>query len=369
MRVNFVDLQRQYQAYQQELNQAIQQVLDKSNYILGDEVEEFEQEFAKYCDTKYCIGVSSGTDALILILKALNIGKGDEIITAANTFIATALAVSACGAKPVLVDINPQTYNIDVNKIEEKITPNTKAILPVHLYGQMADMDPIIAIAKKYNLKIIEDACQAHGAKYKGQKAGSLGDISAFSFYPGKNLGAYGDAGAIITSNEKLSDKIKLLRNYGQRVKYYHDLKGLNNRLDTIQAAVLRVKLKYLDKWNQARQKNADLYNKLINQQLKNIITPYVEDFTQSIYHLYVIQANKRDELLKYLAEKEIYSGIHYPVPIHLQAAYQDLGYQQGNFPQTENIAKKIISLPMFAELKQEEIEYVVQNIKNFFKK
>ncbi len=369
MKINFVDIQRQYQLYREEIDKAIHRVLNKSNYILGDEVEKFEQEFADYCETKYCVGVASGTDALILCLKALDIGTGDEIITVPNTFIATAFAISAVGAKPVFVDCDKETYNINIDKIEEKITSKTKAIIPVHLYGQPADMDPILKLAKKYNLFIIEDACQAHGARYKGKRVGGFGDINAFSFYPGKNLGAYGDGGAITTDNENLAKKIRMLRNYGQEVKYHHLIKGTNSRLDAIQAAVLRIKLKYLDEWNQKRREHAQKYNELLSNINVNIELPKQLENVESVYHLYVIRVKKRNELLKYLVDKEIFAGVHYPVSIHLQPAYKNLNYKKGDFPITEKYCKEIISLPMFPDLKEEEIEYICKEIERFYVK
>ena len=364
MKINFVDLQKQYQNYKEEIDEAVHGVLNKSNYVLGDEVEKFEEEFSSYCEVKYCIGVDSGTDALFLSLKALNIGLGDEVITVANTFIATAFAISMTGAKPVFVDVNPDTYNIDVNRIEEKITFRTKAILPVHLYGQPADMKPILESAKKYNLFVIEDSCQAHGAKYREKRTGSFGDIAAFSFYPGKNLGAYGDGGAITTNNEDLAEKIKMLRNYGQKMKHNHLIKGFNSRLDTIQAAILRVKLKYLDEWNQRRRENAQKYNELLSG--LDVVLPKELGGIEPVYHLYVIQTERRNELLEYLANKEISAGIHYPIPIHLQPAYKELGYKRGDFLITETLSQKVLSLPMFSTLKDEEIIYICDLIRKF---
>lgn len=363
-KINFVDLKRQYQSIKAEIDEAISRVINGTNFILGDEVEEFEKEFAEFCQTKFCIGVASGTDALFLSLKALDIGPGDEVITVPNTFIATVLAISLTGAKPIFVDINSQTYNIDFQKIEEKITRKTKAIIPVHLYGQPAEMDKILTVAKKYNLKVIEDACQAHGAEYQGRRVGSFGDLAAFSFYPSKNLGAYGDGGAITTNNAELAEKIRMLRNYGQRIKYQHLVKGFNSRLDTLQAAILRVKLKYLDQWNKSRRQNAQLYNQLLVD--TDVITPKEIPGANAVYHLYVIRTQKRDELVKFLSKRNISTVIHYPIPIHLQPAYQDLDYKLGDFPITEKISKEIISLPMFPELTKEEINYVVQSIKEF---
>jgi dTDP-4-amino-4,6-dideoxygalactose transaminase len=366
MKINFVDIQKQYKVYEKEIDTAIKKVLDKGDFILGEEVSLFEKEFAKFCETKYCFGVASGTDALFISLKALDIGTGDEVITAANTFIATTLAISMAGAKPVLVDMDPKTYNIDVTKIEAKITKKTKAIIPVHLYGQSADMDPIMKIAKKHNLKVLEDAAQAHGARYKGKRAGSLGDIAAFSFYPGKNLGAYGDGGAITTNNKKHAEKIFLLRNWGMKVKYHHLVKGYNSRLDTLQAAVLRVKLQYLENWNKRRQVIADTYNKLFSG--SEFITPYILKGADPIYHVYLIQVSKRDELLEFLKQNGISAGIHYPIPLHLQKANKELGYKKGDFPETERYCKKIISLPIYPELTNAEVEYITMKVKEFYR-
>lgn len=365
MKINFVDIQKQYKLHKKELNRAIQQVLDRSDFILGKDVELFEKEFADYCDSKYCIGVASGTDALFLILKALNVGPGDEVITVANTFIATALTISMVGATPVLVDMDPKTYNIDPNLIEKAITKKTKVIMPVHLYGQPAEMSKINALAKKYKLTVVEDACQAHGALYKGRKTGSLGRVAAFSFYPGKNLGAYGDGGAITTSDRELADKIRMLRNYGQLKKYHHIMKGFNSRLDTIQAAVLRVKLKYLDKWNKRRREIAARYtNGLKNTE---IITPKMQKSIDSVFHIYLLEVENRDALITYLGEKGITALIHYPVPIHMQQAYADLGYKMGDYPNTEKYTNKIVSLPMYPELTNHEVDYVVRCIKRFY--
>lgn len=367
MKINFVDIQKQYKTHKKEFDFAIQQVLDRSDFILGKDVELFEKEFADYCNSKYCIGVASGTDALFLILKALAIGPGDEVITVANTFIATALTISMVGAKPVLVDMDSHTYNIDVNAIEKAITKRTKAIMPVHLYGQPADMSKINAIAKKYKLVVVEDACQAHGALYKGKKAGSLGKVAAFSFYPGKNLGAYGDGGAITTSDKVLAEKIRMLRNYGSLKKYYHIMKGYNSRLDTIQAAVLRVKLRHLDTWNKRRREIAARYSKGMNS--LGLVIPTSLKSAESVFHIYLIQAEKRDELIQYLGENGITALIHYPVPIHLQQAYVDLGYKLGDFPKTEEYVKKIVSLPMYPEMSNIEVDYVIEKVKDFCKK
>jgi len=364
MNVPFVDLKRQYDSIKDEVNTKINKVLQNTHFILGENSDAFEKEFANYCGVKYGVGVASGSDALTLNLKALGIGKGDEVITAPNTFIATVDAISRNGAKPVFVDIDPETYNIDVAEIEEKITDKTKAIIPVHLYGQPADMDEIIKIAKKYDLKIIEDACQAHGAEYKGKKVGSLSDVGCFSFYPAKNLGAYGDGGMVVTNNEQIAERIKMLRNYGQSKKYYHDFIGYNSRLDEIQAAVLRVKLRYLDEWNDKRREHAKLYNELL-ENVSGIETPTEKEFVKHVYHLYVIRCKNRNELQNYLSSKGVSTGIHYPIPVHLQKAYKHLEYKEGDFPITEKYAKEILSLPMFPELTDEEIEAVVGLIRS----
>ncbi|MBN1966939.1 MAG: DegT/DnrJ/EryC1/StrS family aminotransferase [Anaerolineae bacterium] len=364
LNVTFVDLKAQYASIQDEMNDAILGVVQSTQFILGGEVTKFEEEFAAFCGVKHAVGVDSGTSAIEMALRAFDIGPGDEVITAANTFIATALAISYTGAKVVLVDIDPQTYNIDPSKIETVITARTKAIVPVHLYGQTADMDPILAIARRHHLLVIEDAAQAHGATYKGRPAGSLGDAAAFSFYPGKNLGAYGDGGAVVTNDEAVDHKLRLLRNYGQSKKYHHDMQGFNRRLDTIQAAVLRVKLPYLEGWNAARRAHADRYQELLAG--GPVVTPEAAPYAKPVWHLYVIRTEQRDELREFLAERGITAIMHYPVPIHLQPAYAELGYQEGDFPITERYAQEILSLPMFAELTDEEIEYVVEAIKEF---
>lgn len=364
MNIIFVDLRRQYLSIKEEIDKEILSSIGRSDFILGESLEKFESEFAKFCDSKYCVGLDSGTSALKLALMSLDIKKGDEVITVPNTYISTALAASYLGAKPVFVDINPDSYNIDTSKIESKITKKTKAIIPVHLYGQCADMAPIAEIAKKYDLKIVEDACQAHGSLYDGKKSGSLGDIGCFSFYPSKNLGAYGDAGCITTNNEELAQKIKMLRNYGQKIRYYHILKGFNNRLDSMQAAILRVKLKYLDKWTDMRRKNAMRYTEKFKG--VDVITPVEYKHNRHVYHLYVIRVKNRPKLMDYLNSKGIQTGYHYPVPVHLQQAYSDLGHKEGDFPITEKYCKEILSLPMFAELKEEEIDYIVKCIRDF---
>lgn len=364
MQIPFVDLVSQYQNLKNQILPAMENVMGKAQFILGEDVGLFEQEFAHYCASKFAISVDSGTSALELILRAYDIGPGDEVITAANTFIATTLAISATGAQPVLVDINPETYNIDAEKIEAAISDKTKVIMPVHLYGQPADMDKINEIAKIHQLVVIEDACQAHGAKYRGQPAGSLGHAAAFSFYPGKNLGAYGDGGAAVTNDEDIAGKIKLLRDYGQKKKYQHLMKGYNHRLDTLQAAVLRIKLPLLNEWNAARRKNAERYGEQLRDM--ELILPKDADFAESVYHLYVVRVQYRDALLKHLQSAGVSAAIHYPIPIHLQTAYQDLNYKQGDFPITEKYANEIISLPMFPEMGSEQMKYVADTIRSF---
>lgn len=355
-KIQFVDLQAQYRGISDEVNKAIAMVLEKGDFILGNDVSQFEEEFAAYSGCKHGIGVGSGTEALHLALLACDIGPGDEIVTVANTYIATVLAISYAGAKPVLVDIDPDTYNIDVKKIESVITKKTKAIIPVHLYGQPADMDSIMAIAKEHKLKVIEDACQAHGATYKDKKVGSLGDIGCFSFYPGKNLGAYGDGGMVTTNDSILADKVRMLRNYGQREKYYHLIKGFNSRLDTIHAAILRVKLKRLDVWNDLRRQHACEYNKLLEGK---VVIPNEAAHIKHVYHLYVIRVDDRNNMIEIFNNAGIATGIHYPVPVHLQEAYKDLGYKVGDFPVTEDYAKKILSLPIYPELMKDDIKMI----------
>jgi dTDP-4-amino-4,6-dideoxygalactose transaminase len=355
--VPFVDLAAQYAGIAREVDEGISKVIRETDFILGREVRLFEEEFARFCEAQYAIGVDSGTSALELALRAYDIGAGDEVITAANSFIASALAISHTGATPVLVEVDPDTYTVDVAAIERAITPRTKAIIPVHLYGQPADMDPIMELARQQKLIVIEDACQAHGARYKGKRAGSLGHAAAFSFYPGKNLGAYGDGGAVVTNDPDAAKKLGMLRNYGQQEKYHHMFRGYNRRLDTLQAAVLRVKLKYLEKWNAARRQHAERYR--LSFEKTQIITPNEARYAESVWHLYVVRVSQRDSFKEYLSTRGIGCGIHYPVPIHLQAAYRDLGHKKGDFPVTENYAQTIVSLPMYAELSPEIIARV----------
>ena len=367
MEIPLVDLGAQYQAIQEEISKSVSDVLSKCNFILGDAVTEFEIDFAEFCQSKYCVGVASGTDALHLALRALGVGKGAEVITAANTFVATVLAISYVGAKPVLVDIDPETYNLDLNQMESKITPRTKAIIPVHLYGRPVDMNELMRFAERYSLKVVEDACQAHGATWDGRKVGSFGIAGCFSFYPGKNLGAYGDGGAIVTSDESLYERLKMLRNYGSPKKYHHDFVGYNSRLDSIQAAVLNVKLRHLEEWNNKRLANAKLYNRKLDG-IGDMVLPTIEGIESHVFHLYVVRTKKRDELLKYLNENGIQAGIHYPIPIYSLKAYSDLGQIGEDFPVTETLSKEILSLPMYPELTETQIDIVRDVIMKFYK-
>lgn len=366
MKVKFVDLPAQYKTIKKDIKEALEDVLETQHFILGKQTVLFEEEFAKFIGTKYAIGVGSGTDALFLSLLATGIGPCDEVITTANTYIATALAISHTGAKPKFVDIDPQTFNIDPNKIEQSITKKTKAILPVHLNGQSADLDPIFKITKKHNLFVIEDACQAHGATYEGKMVGSLGVAGTFSFFPSKNLGAFGDGGIVTTNSLKIADSIRKLRNYGRESKDIHVAKGYNSRLDSLQAAFLRVKLRYLNKWNKMRAIHADLYQKLLADVLQ-ITLPHKATYSTHVYHFFVIRAQNRDKLRKYLKNHGIETQINYPTPIHLQKAFADLGCQKGDLPITEKTVAEILSLPMFPELTEKQISYVVKTIKNFY--
>jgi len=364
MNVPFVDLRAQYQSLAAEVQQAISALLERGDFILGKEVSLFEEEFATYCEAQYAVGVDSGTSGLELALRAFEIGPGDEVITAANTFIATAFAISYTGATPVLVDVDARTYTVDVSLLESAITDRTKAIIPVHLYGHPADMDPIMEIATKEGLVVIEDACQAHGARYKGKCVGSLGHAAAFSFYPAKNLGAYGDGGMVVTNDGQVAESIRILRNYGQREKYHHLVQGFNHRLDTLQAAILRVKLKQLDAWNAARRHHAHLYGELLAH--SPVVPPAEAGYAEPVYHLYVIRVEDRDGLRAYLQERGVATGIHYPIPIHLQPSCGDLGYEKGRFPVTEGYAEQILSLPIYAELTPVSIEYVAKAVSGF---
>jgi dTDP-4-amino-4,6-dideoxygalactose transaminase len=365
MNVPFLDLKAQFRQIEHEVLPMVKGAMENAAFIGGPQVSGFEAEFASFCESAYCVGVNSGTDALRFALLASGVGPGDEVITVPHTFIATTEAISQVGAKPVFVDIDPKTYNINVAKIPAAITRRSKAVIPVHLYGQPADMDPIIDIARENNLVVIEDACQAHGALYKGRKAGSMGLAGCFSFYPGKNLGAYGEGGAVVTQNEKIANRIRMIRDHGQAKKYYHDLEGYNGRLDAIQAGILRIKLRRLEAWNQARKQNAKYYDELLSR-IPGVTIPFKAEQAIPVYHLYVILVDDRDGLQKYLGEKGIGTGLHYPVPLHLQKAYSGHGYKEGDFPVTESVASRLLSLPMFAELTKEQIEYVANNIEEF---
>lgn len=422
MQVPFLDLKAQYLSMKDEIHAAIQQVLDATAFAGGPYVTRFEKEFAAFCGCKEAIGVGSGTEALWLCLLAHGIGPGDEVITVPDSFIATAEAISLCGATPVFVDVDERTYNMDPNKLEDylknrneergtrneekgptsvlnpdssSLAPRAsvlgpgssglgpgssgleprssnleplswpKAVIPVHLFGQPADMDPIMEIVRKYGLLVIEDACQAHGAGYKGKKAGTIGAAGCFSFYPGKNLGAYGEAGAVVTNDSEMASKIRILRDHGQSKKYYHDVVGWNDRMDGVQGAILSAKLKHLPAWNEARRKNAQLYTRLLSG-ADGVIVPREADVAKHIYHIYAIRVKNRDKLMNALAERGISCGIHYPIPIHLQEAYLSLGLKKGSFPVAEKCAEEFLSLPMYPELTEEQIQYVAAEIKKY---
>jgi dTDP-4-amino-4,6-dideoxygalactose transaminase len=364
MKVPFLDLKAQHEPIRNELNHAIGEVIDASTFAGGPFVAAFERDFAAYCDTRFAVGLGNGTDALWLSLLGLGVGPGDEVITVPFTFIATAEAVSFCGARPVFVDIDERTYTMDPSLLERAITPRTRAIIPVHLYGQMAQMDPILEIARRHRLPVVEDACQAHGALYKGKRAGSLGVAGCFSFYPGKNLGALGEAGAVVTNDLELAGKIKELRDHGQARKYYHSRIGWNARMDGIQGAVLRVKLKRLEAANSRRRANARVYEELLGG-TEEMITPYVAPDNRHIYHVYTVRVKERDLVLESLAGKGISCAVHYPLPLHLQEAYRSLDYGEGSFPVAERCAREVLSLPMYPELSREQIEAVAGELKD----
>jgi dTDP-4-amino-4,6-dideoxygalactose transaminase len=367
MKVPFLDLKAQYNTIKDEIAVALQQVLDNTAFAGGPFVAQFEKEFAAFCGTKHAVGVGNGTDALWMALLALGVGPGDEVITQPDTFIATAEAVSYCGATPVFVDVDEKTYNMDPAKLEAAITPKTKGIIPVHLFGQMCDMDPILAIAAKRKLFALEDASQAHGANYKGKKAGSMGVAGCFSFYPGKNLGAYGEAGAVVTNDDALADRMKMLRDHGSAKKYYHSYVGFNCRMDGFQGAVLSVKLKYIETWNEARRQHARMYAQLLSGN-GNLIAPTEAHYGKHVYHIYAIRVKNRDGLIAKLGEKEIGTNIHYPVPVHLQQAYSSMGLREGSFPVAERCASEFVSLPMFPELSAEQIAFVADEVKKNLK-
>lgn len=374
MEIPLVDLRAGYETIKDEVRAKIDEVFGKMALFLGENVESLEKEFAHYCGLRYGVGVGSGTEAIHLALLACGVKKGDEVITVSNTFFASCEAIVHTGAKPVFVDIDPETFNIDVAKVEAKINKNTRAILPVHLYGQPADMGPLLELAKKYDLFVVEDACQAHGATYvtskskiqNPKKVGSFGDIGCFSFYMTKNLGGYGEGGMVLTDNADLAKTVRLLRNHGRPSKFEHTLIGYNSRLDEIQAAILRVKLKRLDENNKRRKDIAMTYNELLKD--TSISTPYQMEGITHVYHLYVVKVDRRDELREYLAAKGIGTGIHYKVPIHLQKGLQGYGYKRGDLPQTEDVCKKVLSLPMYPELSKSKIEYITQALRSFYK-
>ncbi len=365
MKVPLIDLAAGYYQIQEELDEAVWRVLHSGWYILGPEVEQFEQEFAAYCGVRYAVGVASGTDALHLALRALDVGVGDEVITVAHTAVATVAAIEMCGARPVFVDVDSATYTLDPNQLARAITSRTRAIIPVHLYGHPADIAPILELARQHNLYVIEDCAQAHGTWYRGQPVGSWGDLAAFSFYPTKNLGAMGDGGAIVTNNPDLATRLRGLRQYGWRERYVSDYPGFNSRLDELQAAILRVKLDYLNEWNAARRRLAGLYTHLLAD--TPLILPVERPDRQHVYHLYVVQTTQRAALQTYLKNEGISTAIHYPVAIHRQPAYTRLGYAPGSLPVTEQLADQVLSLPMYPQLAEAELQAVVQAMVSFF--
>lgn len=371
MPIPLTDLKAQYSSIKEEIDTAISRVIKQGQFILGPEVEALEEEVASYCGTKFAIGVASGTDALHLALLGCGVRPGDEVITTPFTFIATAEAITQCGAIPVFADIDPRTYNIDPAQIEPKISPKTRAIILVHLYGQPADMEPILQIGKKHNLKVVEDCAQALGAEYKGKKVGSLADAGCLSFFPAKNLGAYGDGGMVVTNDRQIAEVVGMLRKHGSKVAYYHLLPGFNSRLDALQAAILRVKLKHLDNWNRLRREKAALYTQLLSQ-IDGIEPPYIERHSISSANYYTIRLKnshiKRNELRKYLESKGTSTAVYYPLSLHLQEVYKPLGYKPGDFPDSEQAQEQVLSLPMYPELSQEQIEEVVSEVDKFLK-
>jgi dTDP-4-amino-4,6-dideoxygalactose transaminase len=364
--IPFIDLKAQHQSIRKELREAIDRVLDTCEFALGSEVEAFEREFAAYCGARHGIAVNSGTSALHLALLAAGVGPGDEVITVPFSFVATAAAIVYTGARPVFVDVDPRSYTMDAGQIERVITPRTKAILPVHLYGHPADMDPILEIARRHNLIVIEDAAQAHGAEYKGRKVGAIGDFSCFSFYPTKNLGACGEGGIALTNRPEFDRKIRMLRDWGQEKKYYHVLKAFNYRMEGMQGAVLRVKLRHLDSWNEARLTHAASYDAVLPA--SGVQTPQAMAYARHVYHVYAIRTQERDDLQQSLTGRGIQTAVHYPYPIHLLPAYADLGYHLGDFPQSEKLSRELLSLPMFPELSEESISQVASTIVEFMR-
>lgn len=362
MHIPLVDLKAQYQTIKHEVLTAFEDVLENMQLFLGPQAQAFEQEFAAYCACRYGVSVSSGTDALVLALRACGIGSGDEVITVANTFIATVEAIALVGATPVFVDIQPDTYLMDWQQLDSALTPRTRAIMPVHLYGQAVDMQPVLNFARQHGLRVIEDASQAHGATYMGQPVGSFGDIGCFSLYYSKNLGAYGEAGICVTNDAALAETLRMLRDHGSHIRYQHEILGVNARLDELQAAVLRVKLRYLDAWNAARQQHADTYTKHLQEYVAAV--PVVHPPATHVYYVYVVQVEERDQFRHCLEQEGIATGIHYPIPLHLQPACAHYGYQRGMLPITEAVTERIVSLPMYPELTTEQIHYIVSTIK-----
>lgn len=362
--IPFVDLKAQYQSIKPEIDAAIARVLESTQFVLGKEVATFEDEYAAHCQSKYAIGVNSGTSALHLALLAAGVGPGDEVITVPFTFVATAAAIVYTGARPVFVDIDPHSFTMNVQQIEAAITNQTKAILPVHLYGQMADMEPLLEIARKHDIVVIEDAAQAHGAEYKGHRAGSIGDLGCFSFYPGKNLGAYGEGGMVVTNNPEYNRTIRMLRDWGAETKYQHVFKGYNYRMEGFQGAILNAKLPHLEDWTESRRNRARRYN----QQLaaSAITTPKEMPYARHVYHVYAVRSPQRAALQQVLQEKAIHTGIHYPIPVHLLPAYSDLGYRAGDFPCSEQVADEVLSLPMYPELKDEQVDIVCSTMLDY---
>jgi dTDP-4-amino-4,6-dideoxygalactose transaminase len=359
-----IDLTAQYRSIQSEIDAAMSHVLARGNFILGEEVSAFEQEFAAYCGVTFGIGVATGTDALFLALRACEIGPGDEVITSAHTAVGTVTAIELTGARPILVDVDNRTFTLDPGQVEEKITSRTRAIIPVHLYGCPANLGPINELAAPGNIHIVEDCAQAHGAYYQERKVGSWGHLSAFSFYPTKNLGAYGDGGMVLTGDPDMADRLSMLRQYGWKNRYVSEIKGVNSRLDDLQAAVLQVKLRHLDEWNLRRQSLARLYDEVLEG--CDLELPVVPEYAVHVFHQYVIRSKGRDQLRAFLAERSIRTAIHYPVPIHLQPAFKDLGYGPGDFPNTEQLTNEILSLPMYPEMTEESVETVCQAVKDF---
>jgi dTDP-4-amino-4,6-dideoxygalactose transaminase len=363
--IPFVDLRAQYFQIKPEIDAAIASVLESGQFVLGEEVAAFEREFAAYCNARFAIAVNSGTSALHLALLAANIGPGDEVVTVPFTFVATVAAIRYTGARPIFVDIDPESYTMDVHRLEGAITKQTKAILPVHLYGQPADINPILEIAQRHGLVVIEDAAQAHGAEYKGCRVGAIGDLGCFSFYPGKNLGAYGEGGIVTTNNPDYANTIRMLRDWGQERKYKHSLRGYNYRMDGLQGAVLRVKLRHLEGWTEARRKNAALYNELLSKD--GVKTPRQMPYARHVYHIYSLRTPRRDLFQQILLGHGVHTAIHYPIPVHLQEAHVDLGYRCGDFPISEQVASEVVSLPMYAELSDEKIQIVTTIIRRSF--